>query len=360
MFFKKRRRANSLRFKKEILPQILLVLGFICAALIEETINLLHENVITWGPEVYLLYCVLIFLCLCLVVSLIFNVIKNVYMEFGLSSSNPVGDIVPRGVVGVTMMAFDISAPNEDEVTIKRLTVSHAGGSVQDIDRVYLTIDGARVSPVASFDAKGTAALHFLKPVSIEPGKKITVDVNADFTPGASAGSQHRLLIESEESLVTNAHTTMGSFPVAGAWFRVGAVTCGLIDIEYTEASGSGVMGGLLFSADAVEDQTLYSLTLKKGLGSSGMVRNIYLSGPDGKRITNTVAHTVLDRVTLVFDPPFTLLKGTNANFELHGKSDSGEEAKLYIEQSSDVFGVGSLYGYGLQGQLYGSSVRIK
>lgn len=359
MFFKKRK-GNARRIKKEILPQVLLILGIICAALIEEMVNLLHENVLMWEPLAYLLYCVLIILCFCLTVSLIFNVIKNVYMEFGLSSSNPVGDIVPRGAIGVTMMSFNISAPNDDEVTIRRLTISHAGGSIRDLERIYLTTNGARVSPVASFDTEGKAALHLSKPVSIEPGKKITVDVNADFAPGASAGSQHRLLIESEESLATNAHTTIGSFPVAGEWFRVGAVTCGLIGVKYIEASGNGAIGGLLFSADAVEDQTLYSLTVKKRGGNSVTVRDIYLTGPDGKRITNTVSQTVSDYVTLIFDPPLTLLKSTSANLELHGTISAGEEAKMYVEQSSDVFGVGSLYGYGLQGQLYGSSVRIE
>lgn len=349
---------NSLKFKKGILPQILLILGIICAVLIEEAVNLLHENVLTWGPEAYVLYSILIFLCLCLTVSLIFNVIKNVYMEFGLSSSNPAGDVVPRGAIGVTMLSFDISAPNEDQVTIKRLTVSHAGGSHRDIERVYLGIDGARVSPVASLSATRTATLHFTQPKSIEPGKKITVDVVADFSTTASAGSQHKLLIEIDDSLVTNAHTTIGSFPVTGEWFHIGAVSCGLIGVKYTEPFSDNVIRGFEFSADAVEDQTLYALTLKRNAGGT-VIQKIYLAESDGKRVTNVVSKTAADYVTLVFDPPFTMLQGTTTSLELHG-TGFAHGTEMFIEQSSDVFGVGSLYGYGLKGQLYGSSVRIE
>ena len=146
--------------------------------------------------------------------------------------------IPPRGsnlkkIPSEVMMSFDISAPSGDDVTIKRLTVSHKGDSAQDIEAVYLCINGARLSPVEAFDSNGKATLHFMRPVSVEPNEIITVDVDVDFDPRASAGSQHRLLIESEDSLVTNANTTEGSFPAHGETFGVGAVTCGLISIKY-------------------------------------------------------------------------------------------------------------------------------
>ncbi len=360
MFFRKKK-SGSRRLKREVLPQLLIILGFIGATLTQEVINILHAQALTWGTRGYGIYSVWVIAVWLGLLVFIMKVIENVYMEFKLSSSNPKGDVVPRGAVGVVMMSFDINALSEDTVTIKRLTIAHIGDSLEDIDCVYLTISGARVSAPTAFGPNGKSTLHFIRPIPIEAGGKITVDVVVDFARGASAGGQHSLLIESDDSLVTNANTTIGSFPAKGENFTVGAVTCGLISVRYTEFSGSGVIGRFLLSSDLVEDQTLYAITLKKsGNLDNDKIQNIHLTDSEGKRVTNIAAHIVQNYVTLIFDPPITILKGSNTTLEICADINSPGTIEMCLEETSDIFCVGSLYGYGNAGQLYGSSVRIE
>lgn len=293
-------------------------------------------------------------------------------LEVSTAASNPKGDTIPQGAVGVVMLAVDVTASCEDSVLIENLTVLHEGfGFSSDISGLYAAVDGARVSRKRAIDAEDqTADLRFSSPLVIDPCETVTIDIVADFTTSLTAGSEHNLVVELPSDVVSNALDTSGNFPVRGSMFRIAAVTSGTIAVAYRtvspdqiEVGDTGVViGKFEVSANSVEDQTFYSLTLEQNSSASdGDFTNIAIRRTDGTVLTNTVASTVGDFVTLVFDPPFTVLEGDKITLETITDivGGAGDSIIMHFEESSDLFAVGSLYGYGVNGQLYGSQVTI-
>ncbi|MBI3332027.1 S-layer homology domain-containing protein [Candidatus Peregrinibacteria bacterium] len=293
-------------------------------------------------------------------------------LEGSVSASNPVGDSVPQGAVGVVLLSMDLSASCDDSITIEDLTLLHEGfGAVGDISGVYAAIDGARVTRKRTIDSEDqTSELRFSAPLVINACDTVTVDFVADFSSSATTSAEHNFVIELPSDLISNAKEVTGNFPRRGNTFRIAAVDSGIVSISYrtvspdeVEVGDKGVViGKFEISTDSTEDQTFYSMTFEQNSSASdGDVTNIAIRRTDGTVLTNTVAQTVGDFVTLVFDPPFTVLEGDKITLEIIADiaAGAGDTIIMHFEESSDIFAVGSLYGYGVNGQLYGSQIAL-
>ncbi|MDD5623485.1 MAG: S-layer homology domain-containing protein [Candidatus Peribacteraceae bacterium] len=293
-------------------------------------------------------------------------------LEISVSASNPRGDTLPRGAVGVVMLSTDFTASCKDKVEVETVTVLHEGfGAETDIDGVYATVDGARVTRKRTIDSQDqTSELRFSSPLVIDPCETVTVDIVADLSSTATISAEHNLVVELPSDVASNAQSVTGNFPLRGETFRVAAVTSGIITVDYRTVNPSEVqvgdkavgVGKFELQANSTEDQTIYSVTLEQNSSASdGDFTNIAIRRSDGTVLTNTVAASVGDFVTLVFDPPFTILEGDKITLEviadIEGGADNG--IIMHFEETSDLFAVGSLYGYGVNGQLYGSQVSI-
>ncbi|MBT6730903.1 hypothetical protein HOA73_03010 [Candidatus Peregrinibacteria bacterium] len=299
-------------------------------------------------------------------------VIGDGELEASLSASNPVGDTVPRGAVGVVLLSTDLTASCTDSVTVENLTILHEGfGSNADIQGVYAAINGARVTRKRTIDSEDqTADLRFSSPLVVDPCETVTIDVVGDFVSTATVSGEHNLVVELPSDIVSNAREVAGNFPVRGNGFRVAAITSGIVSVTYRTVSPDEVevgdvgvvIGKFEVAVNSTEDQTFYSMTLEQNSSASdGDFVNLAVRRTDGTVLTNTVTQTVGDFVTLVFDPPFTVLEGDKITLEIvsdvvGGASDS---MIMHFEESSDLFAVGSLYGYGVNGQLYGSQISL-
>jgi len=296
----------------------------------------------------------------------------NGTLELSLAASNPVGDTVPQGAVGVVMMSADFTASCEDSVAIENLTILHEGfGDVADIDGVYAAVNGARVTRKRTIDSEDqTSNLRFSSPLILDPCETVTVDVVVDFTSPATVSSEHNLVIELPSDVFGNAQSVTGNFPLRGNSFRIAAVTSGTVTLSYRSISPNQVevgdigvvVGKFEVSVNSTEDQTFYSMTMEQNSSSSdGDIVNIAARRTDGTILTNTVSQTVGDFVTLVFDPPFTVLEGDKITLEVivDVVGGAGNGIIMHFEESSDLFAVGSLYGYGVNGQLYGSQISL-
>lgn len=293
-------------------------------------------------------------------------------LEVSLASTNPVGDSVPRGAVGVVMASVDLTASCDDAVTVQDITVLHEGfGDEADLDGVYAALDGGRITRRRTIDSQNqTAVLRFVKPLVIAACKTATVDIVADFNSTATVSGEHNMAVELPTDVQSNAIKVTGNFPMRGNTFRVAAVSSGRVTIEYRTVSPSQVsvgdtariLGRFEVSANSVEDQTIYSVTIQNnGSAKDGDVTNMKVRRTDGTVVTNTVESTVGDYATFIFDPPLTVLEGDKLTLEVVGDIAGGAAAtvSLRFEETSDLFAVGSLYGYGVNGQLYGSQVTI-
>ncbi len=293
-------------------------------------------------------------------------------LEVSMSSNNPAGDTVPRGANGVTMLSVDLSASCADDVVLNDITLLHRGfGEETDITGLYAAADGARVTRKRTIDSQAqTAEVRFTKPFVIPACQTKTLDIMADFSTSASSYAEHNISVELATDVESNARSVTGAFPIMGNTFRVAAVTAGTITINYKSVSPSTVkvgddkatLGRFEISTNSIEDQTLYSITIHNdGSVNDGDLSNLMIRKSDGTVLSNTVAVFEGDYATFTFNPPFTILQGDKITLEVVGDVLGGasDTAKFEIEETSDIFAVGSLYGYGNAGQLYGSQVSI-
>ncbi|MEQ1849216.1 MAG: S-layer homology domain-containing protein [Candidatus Peribacteraceae bacterium] len=292
-------------------------------------------------------------------------------LEVTLAAKNPVGDTVPKGAQGVVFTSLDLSAV-ADDVVVESLTVLHEGfGDSADFSGVYAMVDGARVTRKRTIDSSSyTATLRFTKPLRVTKGDTVTIQVAGDFTTSAVTASEHSLTVELPTDFVSNAKSVTGNFPLRGKSFRVAAVSAGTVSIEYRSATPSDVkvgdkgstVGKFEVNVNNVEDQTIYSMTLENdGTASDGDFGNLAIERSDGTVLTKTVAATVSDFATFVFDPPFTVLEGDRITLTLVADINGGaaKNIKFHFDETGDIFAVGSLYGYGVNGQLYGSAITL-
>lgn len=292
-------------------------------------------------------------------------------LEVSLSSNTPVGDTVPQGAIGVVMTSVDLTA-SDDDVILENVTVLHEGfGDETNISGIYGVINGERVTRKRTIDSQSTTAtIRFQTPLIVRAGETVTLDVAADFTTGLTASSEHSLTVELPSDLEGNPKEVTGNFPLRGNTFRIAAVTTGIVTVAYRSVTPTTVevgdtkvtLGKFELSLNSTEDQTIYSMTLENdGTTGDGDVTNLQIRRSDGTVLTNTVSQTVADFATFVFDPPFTILEGDRVTFEIVGDVVDGaaKTVKIHFDEASDIFAVGSLYGYGVNGQLYGSQIQI-
>lgn len=295
----------------------------------------------------------------------------NGTLEVTLSAKNPVGDTVPKGAQGIVFTSLDLTAAS-DAVVLENLTVLHEGfGSADDFSGVYALIDGARVTRKRTIDTQSyTSTLRFTTPLTIPAGKTVTLQIAGDLNTTATTSGEHALSVELPSDFVSNAKTVKGNFPLKGNSFRVAAVSAGTLSIAYNSVTPSNIkvgdvaakIGKFEVSLDSVEDQTIYSMTLQNdGTAGDGDFTNIAIRRSDGTVVTKSVAQTTGDFVTLVFDPPFTVLEGDRITFNITSdiKGGAAKNIKMHFDETGDIFSVGSLYGYGVNGQLYGAQVSL-
>ncbi len=298
-------------------------------------------------------------------------VVGNGSLEATLSAKNPVGDTVPKGAQGIVFTSIDLTATSDD-VVLENLVVLHEGfGDSADFSGVYAVVDGARVTRKRTIDAQSyTATIRFTTPLRIAAGKTVTLQIAGDLTTSATTASEHALTVELPTDITSNAKSTTGNFPLKGKSFRVAAVSSGVVSIAYRSVTPSQIkvgdkaasIGKWEISVDSSEDQTIYSMTIENdGTASDGDFTNIALRRSDGTVLTKTVAATVGDFATLVFDPPFTVLEGDRITMNLVADVLGGaaKNIKIHFDETGDIFAVGSLYGYGVNGQLYGSAIQL-
>ena len=298
-------------------------------------------------------------------------VLGNGSLEATLSAKNPVGDTIPKGAQGVVFTSIDLTATSDD-VTLENLTVLHEGfGASEDFSGVYAVVDGARITRKRTVDSQSyTATLRFTKPLVVKAGKTLTLQIAGDLTTSATTSSEHVLSVELPTDFISNAKSVTGNFPLKGKAFRVAAVSSGIVSIAYRSVTPSNIkvgdkaatIGKWELSLDATEDQTVYSMTIQNdGTAGDGDYTNIAIKRSDGTVLTKMVDATVGDYATLVFDPPFTVLEGDRITMSVVSeiKGGAAKNIKVHFDETGDIFSVGSLYGYGVNGQLYGSSISL-
>lgn len=283
-------------------------------------------------------------------------------------------DTIPKGSSRVKMLSVDLKSSCNSKNIVDAFTVIHEGfGNSQNVSGVYAMQNNERVSRIRTFDgANNEVVIRFTEPLVIEACNKQTIDIVADYKKNIATSSEHTFTIELASDVLNNSKNVSGTFPIRGNSFRIAAVNTGevfashnLIQNKSARVGDTKVLlGSYRLAADGIENQTVYHITLEQqGSAAAGDLRNVSIYTKDGLKLTNTISRVTNELTTFTFDPPFTLQEYNSINLELRGDVTDGANttrtAQFAITEESDVNVIGSLYGYGMNGQMYGSSVTV-
>ena len=285
---------------------------------------------------------------------------------------NPVNDFVPRGASRVPMLRVVFSASCLQDVTMDDITVRDAGAGVpSDLSAVWMSVDGERVSRSRPLNRDKSVQLRFRRPFTIPACKSATIEFFAAVSPTALSYARHTLSIAAPEDIAGDAEVT-GEFPITGERMSISASNTGKIEVSYlpiefeprVDGSDHEVIGRIRLSVDMVEDQTLHAIQFRNAGGTSedGDVLGLFVRSTQGHaRFTDVAPRLALDQMFVRFDPPLHLEKGETVDLDVVANivTGTGTTLKVALEEPIDLYAVGSFYGYGRNGQLYGSEVTI-
>jgi len=293
-------------------------------------------------------------------------------LDVRVSAAQLQGQGLPKGALRMPMLSLEFSASCDGGVSIQSLSLVREGQGLRtDIDGVYALVNGERITRKRSIEAKeGTVTLYFPKPLIVEACKKVTVDVVADFETTAQTSSQHRFALRSVNDIQNNAKRVRGTFPLQGPTFSVAAVKTGTVSVEYRSVTPSSlevgqktkVVGRMQISTDSVERQTLYSMLLQQdGSIKAGDLENVRLRRSDGTPLTKVVQRPQGEYILLAFNPPFTVSEGDKMTLEVVADimGGAGRTIQMGLEEESDLFAIGSVFGKAANSKTFGSRVSI-
>ena len=286
-------------------------------------------------------------------------------LEITLSNPNQVGDNVPQGAVAVNMVSYDLTASCSDSVSVSRMLMIHEGaGSRSDIDSVYVSIDGTRVSSTKSINSDEEANITISPALMIPACATVQVDIAADFNTGVTPGGEHRFALYSADDVRSNAKSVTMNGPLTGETFEVATVPAGIVQFKYNSVSPSTTdigeedvtVADFEVKASSDEDVTFMSITLEQdGTISSDDLTNLNLY-----RGSTKVAGPVEmmgDYVTFMVNEYIDSSDSEDYEVRADILDGAGDTIQFSLEETSDLKAVGAKYGNGTNGQVYGSPV---
>ena len=293
-------------------------------------------------------------------------------LEITLSNPNQMGDTVPKGAVSVKMVSYDLTASCSDAVSVSRMTLVHEGfGDDNDIKEVYALVNGGRVSSSRSISNSDQEVDIVFSPALMVPAcGTVQVDVAVDIDAvNAQSNGEHNFALYANTDVSSNAQSVVVNGPLTGETFEIASVTSGTATFRYRNVSPNQVDIGdtdVIVSEFEVEagNEDLYvkSVTLEQD-GSANSSDLGPLSLMDGNTVVAGPVTMNGDYVTFVLPGNGILIDdGDDLTFEVVTDQildGANEDVVFRLEEDSDLVAVGALYGFGTNGQVYGSPVTV-
>ena len=277
-------------------------------------------------------------------------------LSVSLASDNPASATVPLGAMGVNMLKFNLRNNGASSATVDTVTVHRAGpGSTSDIANVYLYEGSTRLTTGRSVNSSTNDANFTGLNLMLAPGQTRTLWVAVDISTGANASDVHMMMLTHALSGTVEA----AGQPLLGNNFSLSGATVGQLTIAKTGSISNpklGEMGAKVaeftIGAGSQEDVTLKRLTLYQGGNLSGAnMTNLTLKQAG---LTLATAPSFDSQLHATFEMPagFLLQKGQTKTFQVYadigGTARALDTLRLYVEADSDLYGVGSTFGYGV------------
>ena len=304
--------------------------------------------------------------------SVITEEIEEAELRIALSPFHPVGDTIVKGSSRIPVLSTVFSASCTQDVIVDDVHITNFGpGLVSDIPYLWMSINGARVSRFRELGRNKDVQLRFKRPLVVPKCESVTVDFFATTSTTSLSSAKHTFSIDSSDHVFSNAPVT-GEFPIIGKRFTISSAKTGKLSVSYLDIDedpklmgmDDEVIGRFRVELDNLEDQTLHAVTLEQqGSAYDGDFIGIYLRSTQGHaRLTEHVEYASNDLMTLFFDPPQPIEKGGSIEIDVVANivANTGSTIQLGLSGGPDIYAVGQRFGYGKNGQLYGSHVEIE
>ena len=279
-------------------------------------------------------------------------------LEVSLNDATPASSTIPQKASSVELLAFDLTAA-DDDVTVSQIVITRGGvGQVGDWDALYLYNGSSRLTTGRTLNADTNTATFAIN-LLVAAGTTTTLRLVGDVAQaGVGASNQHYFYVASAGDVTTNAQSVAGDFPTVGNTFTMGGNTTFVNTL--TVSTGSAIsqpqigamdaeISSFKLQAGSTNDIALHQISVTQNgtLATSKMVNLKLLRGTDE---VATVAGFDGDRATFVLDTPYVIQKGQSKTFYIHADIEGGrttDTVQLYLDENTDITAIDQQYGFG-------------
>lgn len=279
------------------------------------------------------------------------------------AGTQPANSIAPQGVSRVPFTRFTVTAGTDGAVTVNSVTVQRVGlGNNASFSGVVLVDqDGNQLGTAKSFNSNDQATIG--EPFTVPAGTTRTflVAANMAASNAARAGEVPAISVVA----VNTGATVSGSLPITGAFHTINAtLSTGSLSLDVSNAFAANApatkeigttaqrVSGFRLTAGSTEDVRLKMLRFNQ-TGSASTVNDItniqiVVDGTaypttvsaDGKFITANLGSGIL------------ISEGNNVEvyvqYDIVGGNANGRTIVFDVDETTDIFGEGATFGYGI------------
>lgn len=275
------------------------------------------------------------------------TVVKAGDLNVSLNPASPASQSVPQSGT-VTFGKFDVKAASSD-ITLNSVQFAREGlGNRSDIQRVWMELNGVRVTGRQSVGSDNTVAVTFSPALVIKAGATQALDLVATLS-GTTTGGQHRFTIASTSNIVSSSSTVGGTYPMSTATMTTAAYT--VIPVAFQAVGSASTykvgdkqveVGQFKLTNNATDDKnaTFKSITLRND-GTGDAAKNLLNLSvyKAGVKVSNGVT---FDSKKMTFAISDTLGFGRTETYYVKADVDSvsnttGDNYILTLQNTDDI-----------------------
>lgn len=286
----------------------------------------------------------------------------------GASVSNA---LAPQGASRVPFTNFNVTAGNDGDVVINSVTVQRVGPAQDAAFQGVVLVDlatGQQIGVAKTFNSNHQANIG--APITVPRGTTKTFQVAGNMASSLAsyAGEAPGISVVG----INTSATVSGALPITGAFHTTNAtLTVGSLSLDVSNAFAANTTGtkeigttanrvsGFRLTAGSAEDVRLKTLTFNQtGSVSSTDLANVMVNvggtaypttvSSDGKYYTATLGSGLV------------IPKGNQVEvyvtYDIIGSNASNRTIIFDVDKTTDIYGTGEVYGYGISPNTTGAS----
>lgn len=258
---------------------------------------------------------------------------------------------VPVGAQRVAMMMITLTASCARDLPVSSLTVTHAGaGRAADIARLYAVEGMVRLSRSAVPSMRSGRATIRLGSFVVPRCGSRSFSILADIASDAAAGGEHRFALlspsdvdvgSSDARVLLSPLAAADEPPVRPVGPSRGTISVAYLSIPLPVTYGDNrTIARFRLDVSGQQDQRVTAVTLtNEGRARNADLQHLYLSGSDGRALSNVLFALDADKARFVFDPPLDLGRGSQRILVLHANVRAGRRKTIefLIQEPGDI-----------------------